>query len=615
MRKISFKKSCERAEEKRIPCMLINANMLIGTYDGELTISADGEYQRVELPGGEAPGRYFSRDSFGFKDINALVLFYVTKDENGNYCTPKGYGTLNNRCAEFEGDSVEYVYGPLSKPEENYFCGFCEYETGKVVIDPIYENATYFVHETVEVMKNGKWGTIDRTGRINLDFIYDCIPENHGQVCLVRKDQKYGLVGREGQDIIPIIYDQLVTGKYIFAGMIKVCKEGKWGIVNLKNEVVVDLVCEEIVTDQRCYFWTTEYHELATGTIKYGFVLAKKNGCWGAVDFWGNIWVDFKYERLLFYDLREGLLMASKEGLTGLIDWHDHPVIDFLYEEINNGQLPYEGVVVKKNGKWGMIDRKGQLRIDFIYDALNCGNQPWNRVIAQKDGQYGIVDYSGNILVNFIYENIRPCYESKPINSGFYLIQLNDKRGVMDSRFNICVPIEYDEIQDDFADQPMYKLIVRKNRKYGTINIIGNISTGVIYDEIRGEDFNRRNQDPNQYPTDLTIVEKDGLYGILDSLGRELFAPQFEKIDFSFHNDIIVVKKDNRYGFLDKFGSYVAEPVFEEAYCFNGDVAVVKKDGKYGYLDRCGNYLVKPELAYRARNLRDFLWQNKAGKE
>jgi len=59
------------------------------------------------------------------------------------------------------GGTLEYVYYRAIEPEENYWCGYCEYETGKVTIQPIYQNANYFVHETAEVKKNGKYGYID----------------------------------------------------------------------------------------------------------------------------------------------------------------------------------------------------------------------------------------------------------------------------------------------------------------------------------------------------------------------------------------------------------------------------------------------------------------------
>ena len=182
----------------------------------------------------------------------------------------------------------------------------------------------------------------------------------------------------------------------------------------------------------------------------------------------------------------------------------------------------------------------------------------------------------------------------------------------MDSSFKLCIPIEFDEIKDEFAQKPSFKVRVRKNKKYGVINIIGNIGSEVIYDEVTGHDFNCKNEDPNQYQSDLTIVKKDGLYGILDGLGRELVTPQFEEMDYNFHHDIIVVKKEGHYGFIDKFGNAVSEPVFEQADCFNDEVASVKKEGKYGYIDPCGNYLIKPSFEYRARTLRDFLTQVEA---
>jgi len=591
-----------------IPCMIINGNFAALQRQGVVSVTEDGVFQKVEMIDHQLPGQVLRRDSFQFGDVNGMVLFYVTKDEKGNFIEPKFYIENTLKAPVCTGDTLEYVYYPALEPDENYWCGYCEYETGKVTIQPIYENANYFVHETAEVMKNGKWGTIDRTGRTNLELVYDRVIGNHGQVCVVKKDGKVGLVSRTGSVIIPFEYEAIFGGRYIHSGLVKVCRNGLWGIVSLRNEIVVDIVYEQIASYVRCFFFSGVQNEMASDSLKYGFVLAEKKGRWGVVDFYGNIWVDFKYESLSYYDLRERLLVAKKDGRTGLIDWHDHCVVDFLYEDISYRQLQPDVVVAKQNGKWGMINRNGQTKIDFCYDELKfCGHQ-WNRAIVSKNDKFGIVDFCGNVLVDLIYDRISLCFSDEPY-SGYYIVRLNEKCGVMDSSFKLCIPIEFDDIVDEFAQKPSYKVIVRKNKKYGIRNIIGNIGSEVIYDELRANDFSIKNEDSNQYQSDLAIVKKDGLYGILDGLGRELVAPQFEEMDYNFHHDIIVVKKEGRYGFIDKFGNAVTEPVFEQADCFNDEVASVKKDGKYGYIDPCGNYLIKPSLDYRARSLRDFLTQ------
>lgn len=594
-----------------IPCMIINGRHPTLQWQGRVTVTEDGVFQKVEMIGHGTPGQILRRDSFEFGDVNGMVLFYVTKDDQGNFTEPKWFIEDSLRLPVCEGDTLEYVYYPEIEPEEHYLCGYCEYETGKVTIQPIYENANYFVHETAEVMKNGKWGTIDRTGRINLELVYDRVIGNHGQVCVVKKNGKVGLVSRTGSVMIPFEYQAIFGGRYIHSGLLQVCRDGLWGIVSLRNEIVVEIAYDRIVSYVRCFFSSGLQNEMASDSLKYGFVLAEKKSRWGVVDLHGNIWVDFKYESLSFYDLRERLLVAKRGGRTGLIDWHDRCVVDFLYEDINYRQLQPDVIVAKQNGKWGMINRNGEIKIDFSYDALKfCGHQ-WNRAIVEKNDKFGMVDFGGNILVDLIYDRISLCFSDEPY-SGYYIVKVNEKYGVMDSSFKLCIPIEFDEIKDEFAQKPSFKVRVRKNKKYGVINIIGNIGSEVIYDEVTGHDFNCKNEDPNQYQSDLAIVKKDGLYGILDGLGRELVTPQFEEMDYNFHHDIIVVKKEGHYGFIDKFGNAVSEPVFEQADCFNDEVASVKKEGKYGYIDPCGNYLIKPSFEYRARTLRDFLTQVEA---
>lgn len=170
---------------KQIPCIVIDGCFSQFTSLGILNIGNNGEFENVEIISLKKQGapKDFLRRSYIHSDrLNELVLFYIVKDEDGNYIEPKGYDEYSIRKPKCDEDKFEYVYFPSSVPEENYCCGYCEYETGKVIVPPIYQNAIYFSGEIAEVMKNGKWGTIDINGDICLEPVYDAIGGNYSQV-------------------------------------------------------------------------------------------------------------------------------------------------------------------------------------------------------------------------------------------------------------------------------------------------------------------------------------------------------------------------------------------------------------------------------------------------
>tara|TARA_B110000238_G_C16090209_1_gene423466 strand:+ start:1100 stop:1414 length:315 start_codon:yes stop_codon:yes gene_type:complete len=58
------------------------------------------------------------------------------------------------------------------------------------------------------------------------------------------------------------------------------------------------------------------------------------------------------------------------------------------------------------------------------------------------------------------------------------------------------------------------------------------------------------------YQNDLALVQKEGLYGFIDSNGTEIVAPKYDEI-FTFgvyQNDLALVQKDGLYGFINTEG-------------------------------------------------------------
>lgn len=137
--------------------------------------------------------------------------------------------------------------------------------TGKEVISASklgYSSCRVFSEGLAGVLKNGKWGFIDKGGIEIIPTQYDSISDFHKGVCLVKRNALYGFIDKNGEEVIPIIYHNVTEFDH---GLSRVRLNNLYGFINQLGQVVV-----EIQYDQALYF----QDGLAAVKVedKYGFV-------------------------------------------------------------------------------------------------------------------------------------------------------------------------------------------------------------------------------------------------------------------------------------------------------------------------------------------------------
>ena len=124
--------------------------------------------------------------------------------------------------------------------------------------------------------------------------------------------------------------------------------------------------------------------------------------------------------------------------------------------------------------------------------------------------------------------------------------------------------------------------IVKKDGKYGYIDVNGNVVLNFEYDH--AEDFIGK----------VCRVKKDGKYYTLYDNGNEIKQLDYEIIDLEYptHRDTVfkdgmaVVRKDGKYGYIDENMKIVIDFQYDEAYEFSEGLARVKKDNKEYFIDK-----------------------------
>jgi hypothetical protein len=94
----------------------------------------------------------------------------------------------------------------------------------------------------------------------------------------------------------------------------------------------------------------------------------------------------------------------------------------------------------------------------------------------------------------------------------------------------------------------------------------------------------------------LYVIEVNGKYGCIDSLGNIIIKPTYDNIDgYSIGEGLIGFQKNGKWGYMDYSGKVIIEPIFRFCAPFNEGVAAVKDaNDKWGFINKQGRWIIDP---------------------
>ena len=371
---------------------------------------------------------------------------------------------------------------------------FKEYE--KVEALDNYENSTniWYEEDVLRVKQNGKYGLINFKGEKLLNCEYDEISTIKGiyNSILVKKDNKFGLVNTVGQIIIEPEYKNILKlGQSYQNGYVVVNDENKCGVVNINKAKILENEYEEIK-----YINSNEMYAV------------KKDGKWKLIN--------------------KDNAVLLEEGFTEIIETN------------------LENITVKKDNKYGVITKLGEQTIPYEYDYLEYISN--KNYIAKKDNKYGVVDISNNTVLNFeyismIYRKDADFIEAQKVETETIVFsskleekftgtvcQVNTEKGFVKAR----IGTEYKYFNLKFEEKTNIELLTsnnlflsKKDGKYGYVNKSGNVVVDYIYDDATEQ---------NKYG--YCAVKKDGVWGCIDKVGKEIVTPSIN-LDNNIFTDFV----------------------------------------------------------------------------
>ena len=261
--------------------------------------------------------------------------------------------------------------------------------------------------------------------------------------------------------------------------------------------------------------------------------------------------------------------------------------------------VPHKAVAVAKDGKWGLINFMGRviqpLELDSISDFYGSHG------IFHSKGQYGLYDIN--------HKEIYEWFDSMtPVRNGYALIKkVMGKDNTVYNLMNLNEDAEklFTYLPYDYIDFQLYttnpgikdRYEARKDEKRGIIDGRGNVIVPLEYDYI------------GSFSEGLAVVVKttgktsdqrwdNRKCGYIDLDGKVVIPLKF-KIAREFSEGLAAVKNENyKVGYINKQGKLVIPHRFIDGGKFKKGRAVVRANiygGPWGAIDRQGNWIVKPE--------------------
>ncbi len=382
---------------------------------------------------------------------------------------------------------------------------------------------------------------------------------SEGMLCIY-DGKKYGFINEYGNESIPFVYDKA----YPFCeGLACVCRDERFGFINHKGETVLPFIYDQ----------ASSFHEgLAYFEIgdQYGFIDEKGNQV-------------FLLDCDSVNSFNEGLAYFSDNGKYGYIDKTGKVVIEPIYDDVDyfeNGLAK-----VRVNDKVGIINRMGQEIVPISYDDVEAVD---GFFITQLDYEYGCINGKGKTILPEKYPGVY-------VHDGVVKFFNNDTWYVMDEKGH-AIEMEH----EDSNKVPNSDLsIARRNDQYGIVNSRGEIIVPFQYDDIGYFDFQTKffaNYNPAYEAILRFSVSIGEKYGVIDESGNSIVPCIYDSTQI-FSNGMMMLQEDYECSLADKEGRIVSKKKYDHITQV-GDFFLCEINGMHGFLNEKGEEVVPTMYDY-----------------
>lgn len=242
-----------------------------------------------------------------------------------------------------------------------------------------------------------------------------------------------------------------------------------------------------------------------------------------------------------------------------------------------DGDVKNDMFVVKDNatGLYGIMNLKGEMLQQPKYRWVEFLEHGGLMYLLATDSTFGLMNSQGQWIVEDVTTEYDYIFGFDYYSGWKELlpIQGNGKWGLMDSLGNWLMPMEYELIR-----------VVDDERRW--------VKTEEgLYDVNKKKLLLKDVENVWEAGDNLYWAQKDGKYGLIDTLGRWMVEPRYDYCSH-YSEGLAVVENGRKSGYIDTLGREMVPLKYYVARKFSNGLAPVRMGGKWGYIDKSGREVI-----------------------
>ena len=425
---------------------------------------------------------------------------------------------------------------------------------------------------------NSYYGISEKNGKVVLPAVFYSIRELPNGDVSVRLGRSTGLFSSDFKQIIPIEYENvspLGTKSLYLVDRLNSDYDNARRLIDNNDKDILGDNYQNITIPSSL---NKDYSYSDYSTVNYLMVKSKSNNKYGIYDIKnGRMAVPAKYDQI--ENAGDGQILV-KEGTTYNVLRNFSPVF-----KMNMAEIKYYDAglyLVNTGSKWGVADNSGEFVVPAVYNSVNYvrGKLPLF-IVSQSPGKYSVITDKSKALFSD-YDTIIN------VNDVHFILKRNKKWGLMDILGTEVLPLSYDTIYSDG-----YRRVFAKK---GTITLV-NLTDGRVeatptpYEDIETLSYSSAYK-----------VRKGNLYGILNSNLQKETELEYESItreSRAYDNYSYWVQKNGKKGILSSRWETHLPIKYDQILYFSSIPAfVVKLNNKYGIVDLYNNEIEPVKYDY-----------------
>lgn len=473
------------------------------------------------------------------KMIFVLVMssiIFIGCQSNSNF---KYISTFKNNFARVEIEGKSYLID----------------KKGRTLNKEGYQDISNICNDKAYFKKDEKYGFIDNKGNVIIEAKYDFLTKGSDNVYILRANNKYGHYVLDKEILVEPKYDLL----YQFKNGYSFVKENGLGkYIDYNGNVLIDRLNTGLNFDNNLAVVSRNFDEKICDFKKLGIKKEEVKDGFFLIDTKGNTYLDFdklkgdKQEELYFINYNNGKYYFYDYVDSTISEGVKYYSFDEKTKELKNLNLKVSNLIKQNmNVMW------------FVNEDI---------IIVCNDKGYTVIDKEGIPKFEFVDGQIMYI---KDLN--LYSVIKNNKDYILNSQFENIIDLEYDEIY--FKSNKYIR--IKKDEKIGMVDILGNIITKPLYDEI-GPVFVEGH----------IRVKKDGKWGFMNEKGILDIECKFDSA-YCFKEGLAPVCNDEKWGFIDKNGKLIIDYKYDRVQKFSQGLSAVYEGDKAYYINKEGKAVLE----------------------